>query len=170
VSFAQLVLPGGNLSGARHGEFRDMSAAEMTAWVDLFGAPAPAIRAHWRAQPAAVERPLRLATFAVGALPFRLEEPDGGGPGLVTRVYEQHTAYRHHCRPSPEEIAATVDYVCVLSSPGEDATPPAGWATIFEAARPLSGVSRRYRVFFNPSPRPPILPPHIDAPCLAAQP
>lgn len=163
LNFAVLAVPGGNLSGSRAGEFRNDGAGEAAAWIARFAAPAEAIQRDWsrrRAQPGSADRPLRLSTFAVGSLPFALPE---------ARVYEQHTAYRHRCRPSIGELAATADYVCVLSPAPEEAELGLDrMEKIFELEAPLSGIPRRYQVFYNPNVAPPILPPRIDAPCLTS--
>ncbi|AKT40767.1 hypothetical protein [Chondromyces crocatus] len=158
LSALQVAMPSGNLSGARTGEMRDLGAPDMTAWVRRFAEPADTLRDHWQRQPASAERPMRIATFAVGALAHAL--PDA-------RVYEQHTAYRHACRPRPGVLASTADYVCVLSPmPEETELDLDRLQLVFETQAELSGTVRHYRVYFNPTPAPQILPPRIDAPCL----
>jgi len=160
LSFVQLAAPGGNVSGSRGGELREVGVLEMAEWVTRFAAPADAIRRDWVARHAAeggAARPPRLMTFAVGSLAFTLPE---------AQIYEQHTAYRHQCRPSPGELAATADYVCVLSPAPEEAELGLDrMEKLFEVAAPLAGTPRRYQVFHNPSPAPPLLPPRIDEPC-----
>ncbi|HSO00007.1 MAG TPA: hypothetical protein VLS89_17055, partial [Candidatus Nanopelagicales bacterium] len=154
----QILPPGGNLEGARSGEMRLAGVADAIRWVHRFAQPADTIRRHWQAQPASARRPPRVHTFAVGALAFALPE---------ARVYEMHVSYRHACRPSPGEIAAASDYVAVLSPAPEE--PELGlerMQLLFEEEGLLAGNPRRYRVYFNPDPGPPILPPRIDEPCL----
>lgn len=159
VNFAQLAAPWGSISGARSGELRDISARSMTEWVDFLGSPAESIEAHWRAQAASAERRMRLSTFAIGSLPFRLRD---------AYVAEEHTAYRHRCRPALAELWASSDYICVLEPwQGELPRPDARFVKVFEAQKPLSGSARTYSVFWNPEPRAPVLPPTIDGACLS---
>src|SRR5690606_24396985 len=157
LSFIHILPPGGNLEGARSGEMRVLGVADANQWARRFAEPADTIRRHWQAQPASARRPARIHTFAVGALAFALPE---------ALVYEEHVRYRHACRPSLGELAAASDYVCVLSPALEE--PELGldrMTLLFEAEGWLAGSPRHYRVYFNPHPGPPILPPRIDGAC-----
>lgn len=159
VNLIAVAQPAGNVGGGRTGEFRLDGVGEISALVDDLRAPAPLIREHWSKQPASRTRPLRLSTFAAGALPYALPE---------AYVYTSLASYRHHCGRSETQLSLAADYI-TLSGYDLSRQIDSGRFDRFVLLTRSDGTSYgqiiQHVVLFNPHPLPHTLSSRIDEPC-----
>jgi hypothetical protein len=161
VNLVAVSQPNGNIGGGRTGEFRVDGVAEISALVEDLRAPASRIREHWAQQPASRERPMRVKTFAAGALPYALPE---------AYVYTSLASYRHHCDRNETQLSLAADYI-TISGFDLNRQIRSGRFKRFQVLTQADGTSYgqiiNHVVFFNPNPIPHTLSASIDEPCAA---
>ena len=151
------------------GEYdRQGAAAYASDYIPAMERNAADVRAHW----ATVKqgRPPRIWTFAAGALPYAYRE---------AYIYEQLVSFRHRCpatggdRPDARVWRAHADYIHAFTRHGSLPrllAPVRNRQVTLISQHDLyfNGREEKLLVYFNPDPRPHILPSAINEPCVAA--
>ncbi len=129
------------------------------------------VKAHWSTL--RQDRQPRIWTFAAGALPYAYRE---------AYIFEALVSFRHRCpeqdddgsQPDGRVWRAHADYIHAFTRHGrlprllapvraKDVT------LISEQPIHFNGRDEKLLVYYNPAPRPNVLPPRIDAPCLSGE-
>jgi hypothetical protein len=140
-------------------EFTQQSKTEAMKGLATLIASADDIKAHWRTLPQSAERGPRIQGPAAGIVPLRIPN---------AYVYEVLASQRHKCRIAPELYSDYVQIIAPRLGTPEREFPP-GWTTaniISQRQMIFDGELETVMVYFNPRPKPNILPPYIDQPCL----
>lgn len=143
------------------GEFRRVGTRDfMDGFMEGLWTQAGVIRADWPRRAASGMRPMRLATYVGGVVPFAL--PDA-------YVFELLASYRHHSFRywNWSEYA---DYTMVLTPffglPDQQLIGgPSHYELIFERPVLLNGEPQRFQLYYNPAPSPLPLGDRIDRCC-----
>ena len=151
------------------GEYdRQGASAYAAEYVPAMERNAADVRAHWSTLNRG--RAPRIWTFAAGALPYAYRE---------AYIYEQLVSFRHHCppgrgdRPDARVWRAHADYIHAFTRHGSVPrllAPVRNRQVTLISQHDLyfNGRDEKLLVYFNPDPRPHILPPAINEPCVAA--
>jgi hypothetical protein len=126
------------------------------------------VRSHWATLN--MGRPPRIWTFAAGALPYELRS---------AYIYEELVSFRHHCppraegdRPDSRHWRPHADYIHAFTRHGAlgrllSPVRSRQVQLISQHRIFFNGRDEELLVYYNPAPRPNILPARIDQPCIA---
>jgi len=140
----------------------EYSRAGMRSYTDDFLSAleynADTIVAHWRVSPSTDQRPLRIATYAGGLVPYLI--PDA-------YVYEGLISYRKHCARRWSEFA---NYTMILYPRHGDLETQLGSLSvngqmIGERVVRFDGSLEHFQVWYNPQPKTITLPARISDQC-----
>ena len=127
------------------------------------------VRAHWESLN--MGRPPRIWTFAAGALPYEFRS---------AYIFEELVSFRHRCpsreegdRPDARYWRPHADYIHAFSrhgALGRLLSPVRARQVQLISQHPIffNGRDEMLLVYYNPAPRPNILPARIDEPCTAS--
>jgi hypothetical protein len=140
-------------------EYRQQGArAYARTFVPALRTNAADVARDWQQRPEAASRPPRVATYAVGALPWELPQ---------AYVFEQLVSFRHRCAVDGRKAADYIQVMWPRHGPLEsqlEAVP--GARLVSHTAIVFDGRMENLDVFFNPHPISNPLPGRVDQPCV----